>query len=285
MRRIIYFTFVLFTLLSCKKEDNIRVIIYNYGRSEIGTTFDIPVKFIIDDKTEAIFRLYSYDQNLAEGIYQYNDKDIHDCRMWGPYNCTDKTFFKNRCKWGDKYVTDGYVSVEKESEIYTFVVGVQTTDGVWHNDYQYIGKVKRENWKTKSDVGGMFCALDITNAINNPGTPHPLPQGYNGATMLCVATGDIYYGITFFLKYMHPEFDDPTGTYSITGNDIIQKIYTPNVTGFGTSIKLVSGTFTVTRVNKPWKFRVDIDVVDEKGRVIQGCFDGGELCGDYGTYL
>jgi len=95
MKNIIIFTFVLFTLLSCKKEDNIRVIIYNYGRSPIGTTYDIPVKFIINDNEEALFHLYSYDQNLAEGIYQYNDKNIDDCTMWGPYNCTDKTFFKN----------------------------------------------------------------------------------------------------------------------------------------------------------------------------------------------
>jgi len=282
MKKIIYFIFIVFTFLSCEDKDIEKVIIYDYGRSEIGTTFDIPIKFIIDDKTEAIFRLYSYDQNLEAGLYQYNDKNVDDCRMWGPFNCKNKTFFKNRCKWGDKYVVDGYVSVEKEGDIYTFVVGVQTTDGIWHN-WQYSGKVKREDWYKKSNIGGMFCNLGVINAINNPGTPRPLPEGYLGATLLGIESGDVYNCIRIFLKYMHPESDNPTGTYSITGNDIIQRIYYTTFLGFN-SIKLVSGTFTITQVDKPHKYRVDIDVIDENGRVIQGCFDGGDLHGDYGTY-
>ena len=278
MRKILYFTFIIFTFLSCKEDETIeKVIIYDYGRSEIGTTFDIPIKFIIDEKTEAIFRLYSYDQNLEAGIYQYNDKDVKDCRMWGPFNCKDKTFFKDRCKWGSSYVTGGYVSVEKEGEIYTFVVSVQTTDGIWH-DWQYNGKVKKQDWHEKSKIKGMFVELGLDDYKNK--SPYLYPNYTGGVTMLSVEGGDASYCIRFFFIYMHENPDTPTGTYSITGDNIIQRIYLKSIFS-DTYTYLVSGTFTVTRVDKPHKYRVDIDVVDENGRVIQGCFDGGHIISDY----
>ena len=282
MKKILFYILTFFTFLSCEKKpkgDFQSVILYNYGRSEIGTTYDVPLKFIVNStKEEVLFHLYSFDPNLEAGIYTYNDRDRFDCRMWGPYNCTNMTFYQNRCKWGNKYITDGYVYVERDGDIYTFVVSAQTADGNWQ-DWQYNGKVKRQDWHEKSNIGGMFAHLSVDDARNFPAVPRPLPQGYNGATMLAFLAGDADYGIAFFLKYMHENPNSPTGTYSVVGNHMIQDIYYPYSSERINPKHLVSGTFTVTRIDKPHKYRVDIDVVDENGRVIQGCFDGGDLTG------
>jgi len=245
MKKFIIFIFVLFTLFSCKKEpkgDFESVTLYNYGRSKIGTTYDIPLKFIVNStKEEVLFRLYSLDPNLAEGIYNYTDKDINDCRIWGPYNCTDKTFFKNRCKWGSSYIVDGYISVEKNKDIYTFVIGVYTQDGKLHTG-QYEGKVQKKDWYEKSKIGGMFATLGVIDYKNFP--PYLYPNYSGGVTMLGVQAGNSYYGLSFFILYMHENPNNPIGTYSITSDNVIQKIYTPDVTGLGTSVHLTSDGYT-----------------------------------------
>jgi hypothetical protein len=89
--------------------------------------------------------------------------------------------------------------------------------------------------------------------------------------------------------YLHPDKNDPTGTYYINPNanhyyQEGENVY-QNVCFYGlvpqNIASLVSGSITIARVDKPYKFKIDVDVVDENGRQIQGCFDGLDYSGDY----
>jgi len=287
MKRLIFFSVITlsFILNSCNKETiEDRVILYYYGYSGMGYTYEVPVRFYVGD-TVVFFILYSTDKNLKEGIYKYNEKIVVDADIWNDdIAYTDLTFFKNKCTWGSSNITDGYVSVEKDGEIYTFVIGVQTTNGVWHN-WQYQGKVKKEKYKIQSEVGGFFAVAHLTNTDNYWERPFGLPSDYNGGmSWVQVEAGSTIKGYMVNMLYLHPNVNDPTGTYYVNpnangyyqeGESAYQNIceYNKNFNG----IQLASGYITITRVNKPYKFKIDVDVTDINGRHIQGSWDGGVM--------
>jgi len=286
MKKIIYLFLLLITLFSCKKEPKGNsVTLYYYGYSGMGYTYEVPVRFYKGNELVGFFILYSTDKDLKEGIYKYNDKFVESYDIWNSETSyLDFTFFKNKCKWGDKYVTDGYVAVEKKDNIYTFVVSAQTSDGVWHNDYQYVGKVKKEKFETQSNVGGFFAVAHLTNTDNYWERPFGLPSDYNGGmSWVQVEAGTVSKCYIVSMLYTHPDANDPTGTYYINPNangyyQVGENAYQNDCSYNGlTYIDLASGSITITRVNKPQKFKIDVDVTDINGRQIQGSWDGGVM--------
>ena len=287
MKRILFFSLVISCILnSCKEKEpqGNNVTLYYYGYSGMGYTYEVPLRFYDGNELVGFFILYSTDKDLKEGIYKYNDKFVESYDIWNfETSYLDFTFFKNKCKWGDKYVTDGYVYVEKEGEIYTFVVSVQTADGIWH-DWQYSGKVKKEIFETQSEVGGFFAVAHLMNHLDNlPGRPWGLPSDYSGGnTWVQVEAGTLNQSYIVNIQYTHPDANDPTGTYYINPNangyyQEGENAY-QNLCSYGYSyINLVSGFITITRVDKPHKFKIDVDVTDINGGHIQGSWDGGVM--------
>ena len=255
---------------------------YDYGRSPIGLTFDVPVKFLFNNKEMAMFHLYSCSPDLEDGVYSYNEKLVNTALSFYQYGCSDKTFFKGKCKWGNNIITGGTVTVERNNDDYTFVMDVVDNTGEIHYGI-YQGKVKKENWHTKSNVN-MFVAGGLYNCKGSMGAPVGTPQDFSGGISICgLETGDINKYIQVCFSFSHSDENSPTGTYNINPNangyfypDITVYVNYLRVNQSATFYKLTYGTFTITRVNKPHKFRIDVDAVAENGYIIKGCYDGGE---------
>ena len=115
------------------------------------------------------------------------------------------------------------------------------------------------------------------------GTP---PDFADGISFCQLDAGDLNKFIMVGFLFSHSNVNDPTGTYNINPNangyfysdiNVYQNslIIVSNHWYNWESYHLISGTFTITRVNKPWKFRIDVDAIAENGWVIKGCYDGG----------
>ncbi|MDR1544166.1 MAG: hypothetical protein LBS50_07160 [Prevotellaceae bacterium] len=266
---------IVLSLFSCKEDIDItfdKAIIYNYGHSEIGITYDIPVKFFVKNKEIAYFRLYSMDENLANGIYNYSDVDVVNYIPFGyRANCSDKTFFKDRCKWNNNTITRGSVTVEKQNDKYTFIVNITDNKGVQHRG-KFSGKVKKEDWYEKSKTGGLFNCADIWESYRQPndGTFEFALQMNSGDT-----NNEIQLNATFIVN--NPT--DATGVYEFYNDVWCQYTNYPvqGSTARPNEFIQASGTIIITRVNEGWKYKVDVDVVSEKGVVIKGSFDGCDM--------
>lgn len=272
--------FLILSLFSCKENekekefDSIfdKVIVYDYGRSIIGITYDIPLKFFFGGNEIASFRLYSMDKNLANGVYKYSDVKVIDYIPFNNYgSCSDKTFFKDKCKWGNNIITGGSVTVDKQEDKYTFIIDVTDNKGEQHYG-KFSGKIKKEDWYEKSKTGGLFdIGLIWDSALQpNDGT-YAFALQYN--------SGDANNEIQINARLITNNPTDATGIYQFENDG--HCIYT-NYPYEGSTAKMsqfikFTGTIIVTRVNEPWKYKVDIDVVSEKGVAIKGSFDGCDM--------
>ena len=131
----------------------------------------------------------------------------------------------------------------------------------------------------------VFAAADIFNDIHWANARN-FPADYLGGITWVIVYNryDRLSDIKINIIYRHPDPNDFTGVYHINPNAnglynpdsyMIQNIYEKSLDSI---YWLVSGTLTVTRVDKPWSFKIDVDVVSENGEVIQGSFDGGSVC-------
>ena len=259
-----------------------KVVIYDYGRSPIGLTFDVPVKFFFNKKEIATFHLYSIFPDLENGVYKYNETAVNSIVFTETSTTSDKTFFKGRCKWGDNIITDGTVTVDKQGDNYTFIVEITDNTGTLHYG-KFSGKVKKEDWHTKSNVN-LFVTGTLTNEKGSMGAPVGTPSDFSGGiSLLFLDAGDVNKQIYVSLEFSHNNENDPTGTYNINPN--ANGFFYPDINVYQNTLvincrlpsyQLTSGTITITRVNKPTKFRIDVDVITENGWVIKGCYDGGK---------
>jgi len=294
MRTKIYLILLMFVCLySCKEqkfeEEFDSVVIYDYGNSQLGVTYDVPVKFFFNGKEIATFHLYSFSPNLESGIYICSDETAaaYQVAFSPEFKGVNKTFFKGDCKWENNIITGGSVTVDKQGDNYTFIVDVVDNTGKQHYG-KYSGKVQKEDWYVKSEIGGIFCSVGFVE-----GYFQPIDINYIGVRMQMDA-GDIYNRLSVSLGFLlHIEDSDITRVYHInpnpTGNPnnatdgvysnfCIYKNYPAegdNSGAFG--INLTSGTITISRVNEKWQYRIDVDVIAENGYQIKGCFNGGEI--------
>jgi len=265
------------------------VVIYDYGHSQLGVTYDVPVKFFFNNEEMATFHLYSFYADLESGIY--NCSDVMAQAMQIPFGETfkgvNKTFFKGDCKWGNNIITDGSVTVEKSGDKYTFIVDVTDNKGEHHYG-KFNGKIKKENWHTKSTLGlfntvGIsesliqiegyivsFIQLDAGYLIKNDtetisvkltvGLDIIKPENNNGIT-----------GVHHVYEHAGREYAIANG-FDVCGNYCSYKDYPikDNLPYGVQFMQLQSGTITITRVNEPYKYRVDVDVVAANGYKIKG---------------
>ena len=265
-----------------------KAVIYEYGYSYMGLTYEIPVKFYFNNKEIASFYLFSFDKYLESGVYNYTDVVVGTWHAF-PESCySNKTFFKGRCKWGDNIVTGGTIIVERRGEEHIITVDVVDNTGEQHYAV-FSGKVHKENWHTKSEIGGIFCS-----AVFWEGWEQPADENYKGVIMQMDA-GDIYNNLRVSLGFLLNKNSDITGTYHINPNakgyisSAVDGVY-QNTCGYknypveGHTLQysvdtgLVSGTIIISRVNEQWRYRIDVDVVAKNGFEIKGCFNGGEIC-------
>jgi hypothetical protein len=294
MKKIYYFLFLIVLCLSCERENKnsifTDVTLYYYGYSGMGYTYEVPVRFFTGGKEVAFFILYSTDKDLKTGVYNYNEKIVYDADYNNNYiTCTNFTFFKGKCRWGDINIKAGSVTVERNNDDYSFIIDVVDNKGDTHKG-KYQGKVKKQNFARQSEIGGVFAVLHLTNANNQWERPVGLPDDYaGGLTMLQVEAGEKNEAYVVNIMYLHPDENDPTGTYYINPNanyyyqegENVYQNYCYYSLAPQNFTSLVSGSITITRVNKPYKFKIDVDVTDRKGGQIQGCFDGIDYWGDY----
>jgi hypothetical protein len=251
------------------------VTLYYYGRSHSGTTYEVPLKFYINGKETAFFVLYSLSPDLESGVYSYNDSLYINCQIFNDFAFTDKTFYKKVCKMGGNEITDGTVTVERASDKYNFIIDVTDNKGVNHKG-TFKGKVKKENYHQQSNVNGLFANASIEKC--SPGFPYGLPENYDGGiTWIELRAGDWVSGMEVNIIFLHSELNDFTGVHYANSSLTLQSMYYKNLEDRN-HMRLVSGTFTVTRVDdKPYKFKIDVDVAAANGDIIQGSFDGGEI--------
>jgi len=289
MKKVFYFLFATLFLVSCREpepKEDYNVILYYYGRSNLGMTYEVPIRFHSDGKEIAFFVLYSLSPDLENGVYNYNDSIYPSCQSFPDFAFIDKTFYKGVCKWKNNIITGGTVTVDRQGDNYTFIIDVTDYKGENHKA-TFTGKVKKENYHQQSKINGIFAAADIFNDKNH--WSHVLPADYSGGvTWLNIHYGYVLYWNKVNIMYLHPNPNDFTGVYYINPNAngiynpdsyIIQNLYEK---GFGSenTYQLVSGTITVTRVDKPWSFKIDVDVVASDGNLIQGTFGDGEVIQD-----
>jgi len=275
-------------LFSCKpqrfNEIFDSVIIYDYGRSPIGTTYDVPVKFFFNNKEIATFHLYSFYSDLESGVYNYNDvKRSTNGIAFEKFGCSNKTFFKGECKWGDNIITGGTVTVDKQGDKYTFIVDVVDNKGEQHYG-KFNGKVKKEDWYKKSQTG-LFAAVTIGESLTQV-------EGYK-ITVVQLDAGDTKNNLTVSISIIKPENNNGiTGVHQVYYNAHIAyaidnglevcnnwcsyKNYpVEDNLPYGVNfMELNTGTITVMRVNKPWKYEIDVDVVAANGYEIKGSYTG-----------
>lgn len=297
MKKILYLFLIIVCVSCCKPEINNNtftdVTLYYYGYSNMGYTYEVPLRFYKDGKVEAFFILYSVDKDLKSGVYHYNDVFEPNADTWNDTIVySNFTFFKGKCHWGNNIITEGAVTVERKNDEYTFLICAIDNKGEAHIG-KYQGKVKKQNFEKQSKIGGVFAAASLSDANDPWLRPIGLPSDYaGGATMVQVEAGERYDGYTVNMMYLHPDKNDPTGTYYVNpdadgyyheGEIVYQNycLYKLLITTWLDTKILASGTITITRVNKPWKFRIDVDVTDKEGGHIKGFFDGGEYRGDY----
>ena len=257
----------------------------------MGYTYEVPIRFFYPNGKEmAFFILYSTDKDLKEGVYKYNDVFVPNTSWDFDIVYSNFTFFKGKCRWEGLNIIDGDVTVKKNNDEYEFILYVKDVTGEYHAAI-FNGKVKKEKYETQSKIGGVFADASLDNRVGDPWAgPVGLPSNYNGGnTSLTLQAGEMNDGYIVSMHYLHPNKNDPTGTYYMNpnangyykpGEIIYQNDCSYNIT-YANSRQLVSGSITITRVNKPHKFRIDVDVTDEKGGHIQGCFDGGAMFTKY----
>jgi len=274
-------------LFSCggpgPKGDFDNVTLYYYGRSNIGITYEVPLRFYSNGKEVAFFVLYSLSPDLENGVYNFNDSIYPSCQSFPDFAFVNKTFYKGVCRWKNNIIIGGTVTVEKKGDNYTFIIDVTDYKGEGHKS-TFTGKVKKENYHQQSQINGIFASAVIFNDTGKP--YYNLPADYlGGVTFLNVSYGDILYGIKVSVIYLHPNPNDFTGVYYVNPNAnglynpdsyIIQNIYVEGLVTQNT-YRLASGTFKIIKIDKPWHFKIDVDVVASNGEVIQGSFDGGEI--------
>jgi len=279
---------ILACFYSCKPQfDEMfdEVIIYNYGYSQVGLTYNVPVKFFFNNKEIATFHLYSFSPDLESGVYNYYDKFVVVEQPFVEFKGVNKTFFKGDCKWGDNIITDGSVTVEKQGDNYTFIVDVTDNKGERHYG-KFSGNVKKENWHTKSTLG-LFSSLILKDASDVVQI-----EGYKITTMYVDAgysNRDGWAALSVGVYVIRPENENVfEGVYHI-GEGILQGWYISNNypvndgSPFSAISKpLRSGTITITKVNKQWRYKVDVDVVDENGYEIKGSFTGNYMHFSFG---
>ncbi|MDR0829632.1 MAG: hypothetical protein LBN95_05935 [Prevotellaceae bacterium] len=287
MKKIIFYITFLLICISCKNNDNSEITLYYYGRSPIGTTFEVPVRFYENGKEKAFFVFYSSDQNLESGVYEYNDTVYPPSFYWGIGFCyANKTFYKEVSKWESNYITGGNVNITRNGEQYTFLIDVTDNKGEKHIE-KFEGKAKKESYHQQSIVKGEFSTADIENCMVETHFTSRLPADYSGGmTWLYLESGDVLNGKRINIIFLHSNANDFTGTYSVDANangsyregkDMIQNIVELYPKRSQYDPKLISGTFTISKVDKPWHFKIDVDVVDDLGDIIQGSFDGGQI--------
>jgi len=237
------------------------VVIYNYGYSQLGLTYDVPVKFFFKNKEIAIFHLYSFCDNLESGTYTYLGKPaVSKGVPFFDYGCSNKTFFKGECKWGDNIITGGTVTVDRQGDKYTLIVDVTDSKGEQHYG-KFDGKVKKEDWYKKSTLG-LFNGVGIWESSMQV-------EGYK-VTAIQIDAGDTKNNLTISLSIIKPENNNGiTGVHQVYYN--ANRAYAienglevcANSCGYKNypveeslpygvpSVQLQSGTITITRVNKP----------------------------------
>jgi hypothetical protein len=270
MKKILFLLFISLCVFSCKQEINNEfdnVVLCYYGRSPIGTTFEVPVRFYNNGKEIATFTLYSYNDDLENGIYKYNDTTYAGVNWVRNSYYVDKTFYKGLCKWGDKIITDGSVTVTKGNDTYTFIVDVTDNTGEKHTG-KFKGNVTKENKYPQSEIKGKFAEVYVTDS------------GWQGAHKLMIGLmgGDKFYGLQIYYSMPCEEMpNDIVGLYQINdgSTDYWSKYWSNGLVPFLESdcFKLVDGQITVSRDNN--KYKIDVDVTDVNGYRIQECFDGG----------
>jgi len=277
MKTKFYLIILIFTsLYSCKLQfDEMfdSVVIYNYGHSDVGVTYNVPVKFFFKKKEIATFHLYSFYSDLESGVYNYSDITVPAFQMvFAPqFKGENKTFFKGDCKWGDNIITEGSVTVEKQGENYTFIVDVIDNTGEHHYG-KFSGKAKKEDWHTKS-AHGLFNNVTIGEAfLHLDGykvTAVQLDAGYKSVTL------------SVGVQIAKPENDNVfTGVYYFNESGWCSYTNYPEPTSGSWGVQfmpLSTGTITITRVDEPWRYRIDVDVVAKNGYKITGSFTKGEM--------
>ncbi|MDR0830224.1 MAG: hypothetical protein LBN95_08980 [Prevotellaceae bacterium] len=264
MKKYVFIFFLSIYCFSCKQEINNefdKVILYYYGRSPIGTTFEVPVQFYNSGKEIASFTLYSYNADLENGIYKYNDTTYAGINWVRNSYYVDKTFYKGLCKWGDKIITDGSVTVTKENNTYTFIVDVIDNTGKKHTG-KFKGNVTKENKYPQSEIKGKFAEVYVADT------------GWQGAHKLMIGLegGDTFYSLKIYYSVPCEEMpNDIVGVYQIN-NGIQSSKYWCDILNRN-MINLADGQITVSRDNN--KYKIDVDVTDVNGYRIQECFDGG----------
>ena len=279
---------ILACFYSCKPQfDEMfdEVIIYNYGYSQVGLTYNVPVKFFFNNKEIATFHLYSFSPDLESGVYNYYDKFVVVEQPFVEFKGVNKTFFKGDCKWGDNIITDGSVTVEKQGDNYTFIVDVTDNKGERHYG-KFSGNVKKENWHTKSTLG-LFSSLILKDASDVVQI-----EGYKITTMYVDAgysNRDGWAALSVGVYVIRPENKNVfEGVYHI-GEGILQgwcsyKGY-PVDDGSPYGVQLMgleTGTITITKVNQHWRYRIDVDVVARNGYNIKGSFTGNYIHFSFG---
>jgi len=196
------FVFLIVLFVSCCREREFdgtfdKVIIYEYGYSYMGLTYEIPVKFYADNKEIASFYLFSFDKYLESGVYNYTDSIVGTWHSFPDSRYSNKTFFKGRCKWGNNIIKGGTVTVDRQDENYTFIVDIVDNKGEQHYG-KFSGKVEKEDWYIKSEIGGIFCVAAFWETW---GQGQPTDENYIGVNMQMDA-GDIYNELKVSLGFL-----------------------------------------------------------------------------------
>ena len=286
MKAKFYLIIVIFVCLySCKSqifdETFGSVIIYYYGHSGAGVTYDVPVKFFFNKKEIATFHLYSRSLDLESGVYNYSNELVGTQLSFIEVIGENKTFFKGDCKWGDNVITSGTVTVDRQGDKYTFIVDVTDNKGEHHYG-KFSGKVKKEDWYTKSTLG-LFNGTTIWESEIQVGddykaTAIQLDAGYYAYT------GAITLSVGF--RIIRPKNDKVfEGVYRIgesnmDGEWCSYKNYPEGKTH--SIIELTTGTITITKVNEPWRYKIDVDAVAKNGYEIKGSFTGNYMHFSFG---
>jgi len=291
LKKINIIVLISIILISCTHKETFnytfdKVVIYDYGRSFIGLTYEIPIKFYFKDKEISSFYLFSFDKYLESGVYNYTDSIVGTHHAFPKSRYSNKTFFKDKCKWWDNYITSGTVTVDRQNDNYTFIIDVLDVNGEQHYG-KFSGKVEKKDWHTKSEIGGIFCSVGFWE-----GYIQPTDENYVG-TMMQLDAGDIYNYLHVNLGFLLHKNSDITGIYHINPNangyiqSAVDGVYSnfckyrdypvEEDSKYGVESWLESGTITIKRVNEKWQYRIDVDVIAKNGYKIKGCFNGGEI--------
>ncbi|MDR0829633.1 MAG: hypothetical protein LBN95_05940 [Prevotellaceae bacterium] len=287
MKQYIYFLiFVSFILNSCKQPDLdntfSKVEATYFGRTEIGTTFETTLDFYNGEKKEATIVLWSFVQDIESGVYIICP-DIMTTTFGYKGVYLNNTFSRTKCKWNEQLITGGTITVSKDKNTYTFILDLIDNKGNNHKG-KYNGKVSVIDKSDTSPYNGMFVDAFVHTCAWYGECP-----SVGGLTYMGITAGDCTFLGTYDKSYVRkismvftqPDIDDPTGTYNFADNCFQHKYVQYSRDGIFPMYQIVSGTLTIERVDKSYKFKICVDYVDETGDKVSGCFDGGLMSTDY----